>query len=182
MSLGVKARGDSFKIYLTIHGAAPTGTPQIGITGPLYLTDLASDGAGTGISSTTGGFEAGMIDSYLHIDLGTGFTPGDYLITAYADTNNITIGSSAGANATSGVGTINDKTVLSATNMTQGASTYIWYYDYVIADNARVGPYSVSMSAVIAGVTYYAVDNYSVSVSSVVTTGDSDDWAEPWYD
>jgi hypothetical protein len=173
-SLGEKGRDESFRIYLTIRGSAPTGTPQIWIEGPLYLTDLATDGAGTGVSSTTGGFEAGMVDSYLYISTGIGFTPGSYQITAVADTNNMTIGSSAGANASFGVGIINNKTILAAANMIQGADSSVWYYDYQVASDAQVGSYIILRSAVIDGDTYYAIDNYDVSINIVSTEGDSD--------
>lgn len=175
MGLGEKARKESFRIHLTFQGAAPTGTPQILIEGPLYLIDLATDGAGTGISSATGGFEAGMVGGYLYIDSGLGFAAGSYLITVYTDTNNITIGSSAGANATLGVGIINNKTILAAVNMVQGVSVYDWYYDYIIAVNARAGLYQVIRSAVIGGTTYYAIESYDVSIAANVTTQDSDD-------
>ena len=172
MSLGVKARSDTFRIHLNIQGAAPTGTPQILIKGPLYLTDLASDGAGTGISSTTGGFEAGMVNGDLHIlNDDTGFTVGSYEITVFTDTNNITIGSSAGASKTDGIGIVNDATILSATNMVQGASTHTWYYDYRVASDAQVGQYQVIRTAVISGTTYYAEEDFIVSATAISVPG-----------
>jgi hypothetical protein len=174
MGLGIKSRGESFRTYLTIQGAAPTGTPRIIINGPLYLTDLASDGAGTGISSVTGGFEAGMVNAELHIFSGTNFTVDSYLITVFTDTNNITIGSSAGANATSGIGVINAATVSSASNMKQGATTHIWYYDYIVDNDALEGQYSITMSAVIGGTTYYAVETYNVSATATTPSSGSD--------
>jgi hypothetical protein len=72
----------------------------------LALTDLATDGAGTGLSSSTGGFTAAMVGNAIHILSGTGFTPGWYRITAYTDTNNVTIDRSAGSSATAGTGNV----------------------------------------------------------------------------
>lgn len=174
MGLGVKVKNEPFRIFLTIQGAAPTGTPQIAIKGPLRLTDLASNGAGTGISSVAGGFEAGMVNGYLYIpaDVG-GFDAGSYEITVFTDINNITIGASAGANASVGTGIINNKTILAATNMVQDASTGIWYYDYVVAATAEKGLYQVYLTAVISGTTIYTVDNYSVGTAN--TSTDSSD-------
>lgn len=66
--------------------------------------DLATDAAGTALSSVAGGFTAVMIGNIIHITVGTGFTPGWYEITVYTDANNVTIDRSAGANATVGTG------------------------------------------------------------------------------
>jgi hypothetical protein len=73
----------------------------------LSLSDLASDGAGTGISSATGGFTAAMIGNLIQITgAGDGFTLGFYEVTAHTDTNNITIDRSAGISKTGGTGAI----------------------------------------------------------------------------
>ena len=73
----------------------------------LTLSDLASDGAGTGISSVTGGFTAAMIGNIIQITgAGDGFTLGFYEVTAYTDTNNITIDRTAGATKTGGTGSV----------------------------------------------------------------------------
>jgi len=181
MGLGIKAAGDSFRIHLNIQGAAPTGTPQILIEGPLRLIDLATDGAGTGVSSVVGGFEAGMVNAKLHIYDGVGFTVGDYSITVYTDTNNITIGSSAGVSKTGGSGVINNATILSATNMVQGASTHTWYYDYRVATDAVEGPYRVIRSAVISGTTYYAEEDFAVSAEvKAKSVGEEEDDESYW--
>lgn len=66
-------------------------------------TDLATDGAGTGLSSATGGFTAAMVGNVLDISGGT-LTAGRYQITAYTDTNNVTIDRSAGASKSGGTG------------------------------------------------------------------------------
>jgi parallel beta-helix repeat protein len=72
----------------------------------LTLTDLATDGAGTGLSSVTGGFTAAMAGNIIYIKSGTGFSVGYYEITAYTDTNNVTIDRSAGISATAGTGSV----------------------------------------------------------------------------
>jgi hypothetical protein len=72
----------------------------------LTLTDLTTDVAGTTLSSVTGGFTAAMAGNIINIKSGTGFTPGPYEITAYTDTNNVTIDRSAGSSATGGTGSV----------------------------------------------------------------------------
>lgn len=72
----------------------------------LSLTDLATDGAGTGLSSVTGGFTESMVGNIIHIVSGTGFTPGWYEIVTYTDEYNVIIDRSAGASASVGVGKV----------------------------------------------------------------------------
>jgi len=72
----------------------------------LALTDIASDGAGTGITSATGGFTAAMEGNVIFITGGTGFTQGWYQITGYTDTNTITIDRTCVANKTGGTGNV----------------------------------------------------------------------------
>lgn len=67
-------------------------------------SDLASNGAGTGISSAVGGFTAAMVGNVMHITATGSFTFGWYQIIAYTDTNNITIDRSAGVNKSGGQG------------------------------------------------------------------------------
>lgn len=57
----------------------------------LSLTDLACAIASTTLTSATGGFTAAMIGNLIHITNGTNFTNGFYEITAYSDTNTVTI-------------------------------------------------------------------------------------------
>jgi len=80
----------------------------------LALTDIASNGAGTGIYSATGGFTAAMEGNVCYIS-GTGFTTGWYQIVGYTDTNNITIDRSCGASATGGTCNIGGAWDLDAT-------------------------------------------------------------------
>ena len=81
----------------------------------LALTDIASDGAGTGISSTTGGFTAAMEGNCMYIG-GSGFTIGWYQITGYTDTNNITIDRSCGINKSGGTGNVGGAWDINPTN------------------------------------------------------------------
>jgi hypothetical protein len=72
----------------------------------LSVSDIATDGAGTGVSSATGGFTAQMVGNGINISGGSGLTPGIYEITAHTDTNNITIDRSAGASGSGGTGNV----------------------------------------------------------------------------
>ncbi len=71
----------------------------------LSLADIATDGAGTGVSSVTGGFTAAMVGNGLFLT-GGGATPDYYQITVYTDTNTITIDRSAGSNKTGVTGNV----------------------------------------------------------------------------
>ncbi len=71
----------------------------------LTLADLTTDAVdGTTLSSVTGGFTAAMVGNSIYISAGTGFTVGWYRVTAYTDTNNVTIDRGAGLSATGGTG------------------------------------------------------------------------------
>lgn len=81
----------------------------------LALTDIASDGAGTTITSSTGGFTAAMEGNVMYIS-GTGFTEGWYQIVGYTDTNTITIDRSCGASASGGTGNVGGAWLPNSTN------------------------------------------------------------------
>lgn len=108
----------------------------------LALTDIASDGAGTGISSATGGFTAAMVGNGIYITGGDGFTTGWYEITAHADTNNITIDRSAGASKTGGTGNVGGAVALPLDSMletfTAGNILYIKSGTYTFTENIDV--------------------------------------------
>lgn len=72
----------------------------------LSLSDIATDAAGTGVSSTTGGFTAAMEGNVIYIAGSGGWIKGWYQITGYTDTNNITIDRSAGVSQTAGTGNV----------------------------------------------------------------------------
>jgi parallel beta-helix repeat protein len=112
----------------------------------LSLSDIASDGAGTGISSATGGFTAAMEGNIIFIE-GAGFTTGWYQITAYTDTNNITIDRSCGASQTGGTGNVGgaytfntsyDATFFNATNKNQYNVCWVKSGTYTITWNITI--------------------------------------------
>lgn len=74
----------------------------------LSLTDLAMTTGGTTLTSSIGGFTAAMVGNIIQISSGTNFTAGFYEITAYTDTNTVTLDRDAtnGSNGSSGVGAI----------------------------------------------------------------------------
>ena len=58
----------------------------------LSLTDLATTGAAvTTLTSATGGFTSQMVGNCLRVNSGTNATVGYYMITAYTDTNTVTL-------------------------------------------------------------------------------------------
>lgn len=58
----------------------------------LSLTDIATGGIGsTALSSATGGFTSAMVDNCIQLTSGTNLVTGFYEITAFTDTNNVTI-------------------------------------------------------------------------------------------
>jgi len=90
--------------YKSTGGASADYTKQD--AAELSITDLASDGAGTGLSTATGGVTAAMAGNYTYIESDGGFTPGYYQITVVTDGNNFTIDRSAGADLSAGKGKI----------------------------------------------------------------------------
>lgn len=68
-------------------------------TAQLSLTDLASTSASSWLTltSATGGFTAQMVGNIIYIASGTNFTAGYYEITAYTDTNTVTVDRACGA-------------------------------------------------------------------------------------
>ncbi len=74
----------------------------------LSLTDLAMVTGGTTLTSAAGGFTAAMAGNLIYIASGTNFTAGWYEVTAYTDTNTVTLDVDAtnGSNASSGVGKV----------------------------------------------------------------------------
>lgn len=74
----------------------------------LTLTDLATTGVVTTLTSVTGGFTAAMVGNLIHIVSGTNFTAGFYEITVVTNTNTVTLDraptSAAGVAGTGSVG------------------------------------------------------------------------------
>jgi len=71
----------------------------------LVRTDIATDAAGTGISSATGGFTAAMQGNIIHLT-GGGSTAGWYQITGYTSPNAVTIDRTAGSNKSGVTGNV----------------------------------------------------------------------------
>lgn len=84
----------------TVSGAGTNYCDQA--AAQLTLTDLATTGVVTTLTSVTGGFTAAMIGNVIRIASGTNFTAGYYCITAYTNTNTVTIDRAATTGA--GVG------------------------------------------------------------------------------
>jgi hypothetical protein len=75
----------------------------------LSLTDLATSGAGsTTLTSATGGFTDAMIGNAVRISTGTNFQGGWYFITAYTNTNTVTVDRTptSGGSGSVGVGRV----------------------------------------------------------------------------
>ena len=76
----------------------------------LSLTDLAATQANGWliVTSATGGFTAAMVGNIIHITAGTNFIAGWYEITAYGDTNTISVDRACGqtGDASSGTGKV----------------------------------------------------------------------------
>lgn len=77
-------------------------------------TDLACLTASTTLTSATGGFTAAMVGNIIYITAGTNFAVDWYVITAYTDTNTVTIDRTAasGGDASAGTGYIGGARVL----------------------------------------------------------------------
>lgn len=88
-------------------------------TAQLSLTDLATTGVTTTLTSVTGGFTAAMIGNCIRINSGTNFTVGYYQITARTDTNTVTVDRAP----TTGVGATGAGKVGGATKSISGQTT-----------------------------------------------------------
>lgn len=91
----------------TISGAGTDYTQQD--SAQLTLSDCATSGAGsTTLTSATGGFTSAMVGNAIRIASGTNFQAGYYFITAYTDTNTVTVDRtpSSGGAGSSGAGRV----------------------------------------------------------------------------
>src|SRR5437667_9506862 len=77
-------------------------------TAQLSLTDLATTGVVTTLTSVTGGFTSAMVGNIIHIISGTNFTAGFYQITVFTNSNTVTLDraptTAAGVSGTGSVG------------------------------------------------------------------------------
>jgi len=103
-------------------------------TAQLSLSDMATTGVTTTVTSVTGGFTAAMIGNCLHIESGTNWTRGFYQITAFTNSNTITVDtaptSAAGVSGTGKVGgaslSFNGQTIITlAASLLAGQTVYV---------------------------------------------------------
>lgn len=102
----------------------------------LALTDLACTTGTSTLTSATGGFTSAMVSNGVHIRSGTNFTVAYYFITAFTDTNTVTLDRdpTTGSNASGGSGNVGGAFALlsqiwaigSATNLKAIAGNHIW--------------------------------------------------------
>src|SRR5712691_11517011 len=103
-------------------------------TAQLSLSDMATTGVTTTVTSVTGGFTAAMIGNCLRIDSGTNWTLGWYQITAVTDTNTLPVDraptSAAGVSGTGKVGGatksfVSQTTATLAAKLVAGNTVYV---------------------------------------------------------
>jgi len=91
----------------------------------LSLIDIATDGAGTQLTSATGGFTAAMVGNVIYLT-GGGCWPEWYQIATYIDANNVTIDRSAGPNLLGVTGKVGGAFALGGANDNEfGAANHI---------------------------------------------------------
>ncbi len=98
-------------------------------TAQLSLSDLVMTTGGTTLTSATGGFTAAMVGNLIHINSGTNFTAGWYEITAYTDTNTVTLDQDVtnGSNASSGAGKVGGCVALPTNDLWTACAGHIMY-------------------------------------------------------
>lgn len=102
----VAPHADKLAIGLTF--TEGSGTAIGNIVTQLNLTDLgatSATGASCSVTSATGGFNARMVGKFLRVTAGTNWLAGTYRITAFTDTNTITVAGPVGSSATLSAGT-----------------------------------------------------------------------------
>lgn len=123
-------------------------------TAQLVLTDIASDGAGTALSSATGGFTSAMVGNGMYIT-GGGTTAGWYQIATYVDGNNITIDRSCGASKTNVTGRIGGATICANTPLSIAVAGNTIYIKadgtHTLAANCSLSNSSANLRAKVIG-------------------------------
>lgn len=97
----IAPHADKLAVGLTF--SEGSGTAISNLVTHLSLTDLGAataTSASCAITSATGGFTSRMVGKYLVITAGTNWLAGAYLVTAYTDTNTITVAGPVGSSAT----------------------------------------------------------------------------------
>ena len=93
-------------------------------TAQVSVTDIATDAAGTTLTSATGAFAAGMVGNGIYLT-GGGATAGRYEITAVTNATTVTIDRSAGASKTSVTGRVGGAVALDATLPVAGNTAWL---------------------------------------------------------
>lgn len=123
----------------------------------LNLTDFAMTQSSTTLTSATGGFTAAMAGNIIHITAGTSFDVGWYEITAYTDTNTVTLDRTAasGGNGSSGTGYVGGAMSLASSlddeffeQLVAGNIVYIEAGTYTGAENLSVSNDGISTAMI----------------------------------
>lgn len=133
----------------------------------LSLTDLAQTLSSTTLTSTTGGFTSEMVNNIIQITSGTNFVTGFYRITAFTDTNTVTIDRTAtsGGDGSAGVGRVGG--ALATIQTALDAMTVADMQCYVRADGTYTITTALSVGSASAG-------NYGTRVIGYTTTRGDD--------
>lgn len=128
----------------------------------LSLSDIATDVAGTTLTSATGGFTAAMAGNIIYLT-GGGATAGWYEIVTYTDTNNVVIDRTAGSSKSNVTGNVGGAFLLGGTLdddflSAQVAGNTIWVKAGSYTAGENISP---SASGTIATVTFFLGYNAS---------------------
>jgi len=126
----------------------------------MNVADISSDGT-TGLVSATGGFTAAMVDNCIQLSSGTNLTAGFYEITAYTDTNNITVD----RDVDDGVGALTGDTV----GYVGGAIIHPFYIQDAVEGDNKVHIESGTYVKVGAATTIFTVGSQADSSNSNYT-------------
>lgn len=132
-----------------------TDTPVLTI-----VSDLASDGAGTTLSTATGGVTDAMKGNGIYIQ-GGGFTAGWYEVVSVTNTNTFVIDRSAGASKSGGAGVIGGPStpMASAAAMVAGNTAHCEAGTYTLTANITLGNGSADLPITITGYNTARGDN-----------------------
>lgn len=149
----------------TVAGCATVASPTGGTFGVDYsqqnvakltLTDLATTGVVTTVTSVVGGFTPVMVGNYIHITSGTNFTAGWYEITTYTNTNTIIV-DTAPSTAAGSAGVGNTGGALDFTGTLTDA-----FFEQIVVSNiiwVKAGTYNIMTTAVSVAATSCSAQN-----------------------
>jgi len=140
---GAQTNGSGF--YNRVPGTSVDYSQQD--SAQLTRSDIATDGAGTGLTSATGGFTAAMQGNVIYLT-GGGATAGWYEIVTYISSNSVTIDRNAGANKTGVTGNVGgafklggtlDNDFFAASQKVAGNIIWIKTGTYVLGESISTG-------------------------------------------